>query len=216
MVSLAAKCCRSVGSTGRISGPRACLTGEFASLRTMNAAFGRVRGGAGECARQNRLRPATDVLTAPRLPNECASFPTGARNFVNDRQGYRTVKITSRLAQNLDPRLRGPLHSTNANNAAACEPHRAVNAHGHALRRLVDLHHHIGARQSHQNDGSRKCQPCQPSARQPFHDRQSRLILTRLPRADHESSGRVRSSDCDGRALPAGLFPGHACARVIQ
>ena len=148
MVSLAAKRCRSLGSSGRISGPRACLTGEFASLRTMNAAFDRVRGGAGECARQNRLRPATDVLTAPRLPNECASFPSGARNFVNGRQGYRTVKITSRLAENLDPRLRGPLHSTSANNAAACEPHRAVNAHGHALRRLVDLHHHIGARQS--------------------------------------------------------------------
>ena len=210
MVSLAAKRCRSLGSTGRISGPRACLTGEFASLRTMNAAFGRVGGGAGECARQNRLRTATDVLTAPRLPNECASFPTGARNFVNDRQGYRTVKITSRLAQNLDPRLRGPLHSTNANNAAACEPHRAVNAHGHPLRRLVDLHHHIGARTPERR------QPCEPSARRPFHDRQSRLILTRLPRADHESSGRARSSDCDGRALPAGLFPGHACARVTE
>jgi len=210
MVSLAAKRCRSLGSTGRISGPRACLTGEFANLRTMNAAFDRVRGGAGECARQNRLRTATNVLTAPRLPNECASFPIGARNFVNDRQGYRTVKITSRLAQNLDPRLRGPLHSTNANNAAACEPHRAVNAHGHPLRRLVDLHHHIGARTPERR------QPCEPSARRPFHDRQSRLILTRLPRADHESSGRARSSDCDGRALPAGLFPGHACARVIQ
>ncbi len=158
MVSLAAKRCRSPGSTGRISGPRACLTGEFASLRTMNAAFDRVRGGAGGCARQNRRRPATDVLTAPRLPNECASFPSGARNFVNGRQGYRTVKITSRLAENLDPRLRGPLRSTSANNAAAREPHRAVNAHGHALRRLVDLHHHIGAPAS---------APIPPERRQP-------------------------------------------------
>jgi hypothetical protein len=186
----------------------------------MNAAFDRVRRGAGEYDRQNRLRPATNVPTAPGLHNECASFPIGARNFVNDRQGYRTVKTASRLAENLVRVLRGPSRSTSANSAAACEPHRAVNAHGHALRRLVDLHHHIGARrrqrQSHQNDGSRKCQPCGPSARQPFHDRQSRSILTRLPRAAHESSGRARSSDCDWRALPAGLFPRYACARVTE
>src|ERR1700692_1468432 len=104
MVSLAAKRCRSPGSTGRISGPRACLTGEFANLRTMNAAFDRVRGGAGERTRQNRLRPAADVRTAPRLHNECASFPIGARNFVNDRQGYQTVKTASRLVENLAPR----------------------------------------------------------------------------------------------------------------
>jgi hypothetical protein len=109
MVSLAAKRCRSPGSTGRISGPLACLTGEFANLRTMNAAFDRMRGGAGECARQNRPRPATDVRTAPRLHNECASFRIGARNFVNDRQGYQTVKTASRLVENLDPRIARPI-----------------------------------------------------------------------------------------------------------
>jgi hypothetical protein len=47
----------------------------------MNAAFDRARGGAGECARQNRLRPATDVLTAPRLPNECGEFPERRTKF---------------------------------------------------------------------------------------------------------------------------------------
>jgi hypothetical protein len=109
----------------------------------MNTAFDRVRRGAGEYARQNRLRPATNVPTAPGLHNECASFPIGARNFVNDRQGYRTVKTASRLDENLIRVLRGPSRSTSANSAAACEPHRAVNAHGRALRRLVDLHHHI-------------------------------------------------------------------------
>jgi len=61
----------------------------------MNASFDGAHGAAGEPARQNRLRSATDVQQARRLHNECANFQVGARNFVNDRQGYRTVKTAA-------------------------------------------------------------------------------------------------------------------------
>jgi hypothetical protein len=45
-----------------------------------------------ECARENLLRTATETWRARTLHNECADTAICARNFANDRQGYRAVK----------------------------------------------------------------------------------------------------------------------------
>jgi hypothetical protein len=54
-----------------------------------------------------------------------ANFRTGARNFVNSWQGYQTVKTASiRRLRQFEISIRvlcGPLRSTNANSAAACD-----------------------------------------------------------------------------------------------
>jgi hypothetical protein len=43
-------------------------------------------------SRQILLRFPSDSNRTLQLHNECASFTFAARNFANDRQGYRTVK----------------------------------------------------------------------------------------------------------------------------
>jgi hypothetical protein len=64
-----------------------------------------------------------EILSAPgRIFDRRGNCTMDARNFVNDLQGYQTVKTAAGIAplvRNLDPR--GPLRSTNANSAAACE-----------------------------------------------------------------------------------------------
>ena len=57
-------------------------------------AIGRVRN----YLRQNLRRSLTDSHRASQLHNECANFRMSARNFVNDRQGYRTVKTADSTA----------------------------------------------------------------------------------------------------------------------
>jgi hypothetical protein len=48
------------------------------------------RGRSG--AKQNHRRRAADIFRTPKLPNERADFSGFARNCVNDRDGYQSVK----------------------------------------------------------------------------------------------------------------------------
>jgi hypothetical protein len=77
---------------GKVWIAAACLRGEVidvgAAIIVKNGANGSVR----EEARQNHPHAMANPGRARRLHNQCAMVQTGARNFVNDRQGYRTVK----------------------------------------------------------------------------------------------------------------------------
>jgi hypothetical protein len=69
----------------------ACLAGEPVAAAVSKVILRHAIGSARKRARQNLLRSLMDSGQSSQLPNECANPSAAARNFVNDRQGYRTV-----------------------------------------------------------------------------------------------------------------------------
>jgi|ERR1700722_16726632 hypothetical protein len=128
MVSLADSAGRPSGFPARTATPVACLQGELVDATVMKVLLWRPIGRARNCARQNLLPFPTDSRKASRMHNECAISRTAARNFANDRQGYRGVNAAAALAGRCPEQPRwfeisirvwcGPLRSTNANSAA--------------------------------------------------------------------------------------------------
>jgi hypothetical protein len=92
LVSFAEPTFGDAGSVGRLRIAIAYFAGGLAddSEATMSSplAIGDIR----ERARENLLRTVTETRRARELHNECADTGICARNFANDRQGYRAVK----------------------------------------------------------------------------------------------------------------------------
>jgi hypothetical protein len=82
----------------RIATPVACLQGELVDATVMKVLLRRAIGRARNCAWQNRLPFPTDSCKASQMHNERAISRTAARNFANDRQGYRGVNAAAALA----------------------------------------------------------------------------------------------------------------------